>query len=111
MRSKRGLVSRRSVRWGAAGALILMLGADGGIASGMTNAPAGSTSNTYTGCLSRLGFLSHVAIGTRPVGYCVSVGAYTETQVSWNEAGPAGRPARPVLLARPVPPAQSELLA
>ncbi len=45
-----------------------------------------TSSNVYTGCLKSNGQLKDVAIGTVPVRPCRG----NETQVSWNETGPAG---------------------
>jgi hypothetical protein len=47
-------------------------------------------SQTYTGCLSAEGALSHIAIGDSPTKSCG-----TQTQVSWTSDGPKGEAGAP----------------
>jgi hypothetical protein len=60
------------------------------VGSLMTAVVSAQGDNTYTGCLDAKGKLEAVAIGQEPVVPCRS----SQTQVSWNEAGPVG-PAGP----------------
>jgi len=50
-------------------------------------AVAGSNStDTYTGCLTRIGTLTKVAVGESPARPC----RWQQVQISWNAEGPAG---------------------
>lgn len=55
------------------------------IAAGIVAAQAVG-GQTYTGCLNRWGMIRKTAIGDEPLRACKSY----ETQISWNEMGPAG---------------------
>jgi hypothetical protein len=53
---------------------------------GASLAIAGSHGDVYTGCLTDGGNVHNVAIGNEPASAC----AGNQTQISWNETGPAG---------------------